>query len=541
MAGSELFLKGPFKMDLRKAFAPPEERRERGRAARERVPRGELGGWAPSPGRPDPVDTVTATAAQRQQKLIPIRNARMAASAFAFYRGTAELMASDLASRPHTGLYVQLCGDAHLSNFGLYASPERTLVYDINDLDETSQGPWEWDLKRLATSFVLLARENGVPQLIEEALRTMVAGYVYAMMLAADEGWLERRRQLVRAEPEDGRRRFDPQTNAAIDRIVAKAKEHTQDWTVRRYTEVRDGELRLRLEPPLITPVPQRVHRSVAAALNRYLASLSFERRAFLLGYHLIDVAHKVVGVGSVGTYDYVALLEGDGPADHLLLQVKEAGPSAIKTALGEAHFLQHGERVVAGIRLLQAVSDPFLGWTSIGDRAFYVRQLKDMKGSIPTEVLVGPLLYAQAMVCGYTLGLAHARVGDPHLLLGYIGKGRAVADAISSFATAYADQAEQDYAAFKAAVDDGRLPVADPVEAGLKPVAAGSAKATKAAAGGAKQAKAAARDGKQAKAKSGRKGKTAAAETADPRTSPPSGPEWKTMQKAMRQTFGRR
>ena len=491
MAESRLFLEGPFKADLRRPLPPADERRRWGRAARERVPRRQLGVWEPPQDRADPVETVSATAVRRQKALVPIRNTRMAASALAFYRGTAELMASDLATQPHTGLNVQLCGDAHLSNFGLYASRERTLVFDINDLDETSQGPWEWDLKRLTTSFVLAARENGVPEQAESAVREAALSYVYTLGQTANAGWLARRYQIVRAVPQDGQRRWDKETNAAIDGIVAKASGRTQRWTVERYAELRDGRLRLRLDPPLISAVSQRTQRLVASALNRYFSTLSAERRAFLYGYSVIDVAHKVVGVGSVGMYDYVVLLQGDGPDDHLLLQVKEAGPSAVKQALAERDIMDFGQRVVVGSWLLQAVSDPFLGWTSIGDRAFYVRQLKDMKGSVPTPSLSGPPLSAYAIICGLTLALAHSRAGDPHALLGYIGKGRTLADAMWAFSAPYADQAERDYQAFKAAVDGGRLPAAAPEVAGIAtPKAAPLAKGRSGATGGRTPAK---------------------------------------------------
>ncbi len=494
MAQSRVFLSGPFKVDVRRALPPAEERRQEGRAVRERLPRARLGVWKAPEGRADPVETVSATAARRQKQLIPLRNARMAASAFTFYRGTAELMARDLATQPHTGLYVQLCGDAHLSNFGLYASRERVLVFDINDFDETGQGPWEWDVKRLATSFVLAARENGISKLAEDAVRRAVLSYVVTLEHAAGEGWLERRFHVVRAEPESGQRVWDERTNASIDAVVAKAKGRTQGWTVGKFTEVADGQLRLRLDPPVMTAVTQRVRNAVIAALNRYIGSLPVERRADLFGYHVIGVAHKVVGIGSVGTYDYVVLLEGDGPGDHLLLQVKESGPSAVKAALGDEHLLEHGERVVVGSWVMQAVSDPFLGWTSIGDRSFFVRQLKDMKGSVPTTQLTGPTLGAYAVICGHTLARAHARVGDPQRLLGYIGKGRALADAMWAFSSAYADQAERDYAAFKSAVDEGRLPVDAPALAAIRAGTAASAppkpggKAKKAGSGVAKK-----------------------------------------------------
>ena len=274
----------------------------------------------------------------------------MAVSPFTFYRGAAQLMASDLGRHPHTGIYAQMCGDAHLSNFGIYASPERTPVFDINDFDETSQGPWRWDLKRLTTSFVLAARDNGQAGRSEEAVRTAAGVYVAALNEMAGLGWLERRHRMVRADaPVAEGIVWTGKMTALVNQVVAKAVKRTQAWTVGKYTEVVDGAARLRLDPPVITAVSRRTAAAVTASLRLYLESLSAERRAYLRGYHVVDIAHKVVGVGSVGTYDYIVLLMGDGMRDQLLLQVKEAELSAVKTALGEKPRLAYGERVVVG------------------------------------------------------------------------------------------------------------------------------------------------------------------------------------------------
>jgi uncharacterized protein (DUF2252 family) len=460
MPTSRVFLEGPFAVDFKKGWLPAEERRAKGREARARVSRrAALGAWEPVDEVRDPVDVVMAVAAPRQRRLIPLRTARMSVSPFPFYRGAAQLMAGDLALHPHTGIYAQLCGDAHLSNFGIYASRERTPVFDINDFDETGQGPWEWDLKRLVTSFVLAARDNSVPDQAEGAVRAAVSAYVDALNEMAGLGWLERRYRMIRANtPVADGVIWTKKTTAMVTKVVSKAAQRTQSWTVAKYTETVDGVPRLKLAPPVITAVSQRTKTMVTNALRPYLESLSVERRAYLAAYHVVDVAHKVVGVGSVGAYDYIVLLVGDGEHDELLLQVKEAEPSAVKTALGDPPLLANGERVVVGSWVMQAVSDPFLGWTQLHGRSFYVRQLKDMKGSVDPAVLTGKVLTAYANRCGFTLGLAHSRAGDPDVILGYIGKGAAVADAMWAFAEPYADQTERDFGRFIEAIHDGRL-----------------------------------------------------------------------------------
>jgi uncharacterized protein (DUF2252 family) len=500
MPASRVFLEGPFKVDFRKAWPADTVRRAAGVEARTRVSRQSLGVWEPADEARDPVDVVMAVAAPRQARLIPLRTARMAVSPFTFYRGAAQLMANDLGTRPHTGIYAQLCGDAHLSNFGMYASPERTPVFDINDFDETSQGPWEWDLKRLTTSFVLAARDNGAAKRSEEAVRTAVSAYVAALNEMAGLGWLERRYRMIRADaPVSDGIVWTGKMTALVNQVVSKAAKKTQAWTVGKYTEVIDGVPRLRTDPPVITPVSRRTAAAVTASLRPYLEGLSVERRAYLAAYHVVDVAHKVVGVGSVGTYDYLVLLVGDGLHDELVLQVKEAEASAVKTALGEKPLLANGERVVVGSWVMQGVSDPFLGWTELHGRSFYVRQLKDMKGSVDPAILTGRALVGYAYRCGYTLGLAHSRAGDPDVILGYVGKGRALADAMWDFSEAYADQTERDYWRFIEAIHEGRIKAAElesPVAAAPGPPKAAKKKAAKA------KAKAAKAKAKAAKAK---------------------------------------
>ena len=463
MPVSSVFLEGPYKVDFKKPWPTEAEQRAAGAEARTRLNRRALGVWEPADEERDPVDVVMGVAASRQARLMPLRTARMAVSPFTFYRGAAQLMATDLGSQPHTGIYAQMCGDAHLSNFGMYASPERTPVFDINDFDETSQGPWCWDLKRLTTSFVLAARDNGQAGRAEEAVRTAAGAYVAALNEMAGLGWLGRHHRVIRADaPVASGVMWTGKMTALMNQVVSKAVKRTQAWTVGKYTQVVDGAPRLRLDPPVITAVSRRTSAAVTASLRLYLESLSPERRAYLRGYHVVDVAHKVVGVGSVGTYDYIVLLMGDGMRDQLLLQVKEAELSAVKTALGEKPRLAYGERVVVGSWLMQGISDPFLGWTQLHGRSFYVRQLKDMKGSADPARLTGSALVGYAYRCGYTLGLAHSRAGDPHYVLGYIGKGAALTDAMWRFSQAYADQTERDYRRFIAAIDQGRIKAAE-------------------------------------------------------------------------------
>ncbi len=505
MPESRVFLEGPFKVDFKKAWLPAADRRAAGLEARTRVSPRALGVWEPVDEARDPVDVVMAVAAPRQTGLIPLRTARMAVSPFTFYRGAAQLMANDLGTQPHTGIYAQLCGDAHLSNFGMYASPERTPVFDINDFDETSQGPWDWDLKRLTTSFVLAARDNGQMRRSEEAVRTTASAYIAALNEMAGLGWLERRYRMIRADaPAADGIVWTGKMTALVNQVVSKAARRTQAWTVGKYTEVVDGVPRLRTDPPVITAVSRRTAAAVTASLHSYLEGLSVERRAYLAAYHVVDVAHKVVGVGSVGTYDYIVLLVGDGLHDELLLQVKEAEPSAVKTALGEKPLLANGERVVVGSWVMQGVSDPFLGWTTLHGRSFYVRQLKDMKGSIDPAMLTGKALVAYANRCGYTLGLAHSRAGDPDVVLGYVGKGAALADAMWEFSEAYADQTERDYGRFIEAIHEGRIEAAELEPAAPEATAKAAKPKVKAKTAKAKAAKtkATAAKGKAAKAK---------------------------------------
>lgn len=449
-----------------------------GKAAREASPRSGHAVWEPAADRIDPVAQVTADESDRLQELLPERHARMGSSAFAFYRGTAGIMAGDLRDTPVSGLTVQLCGDAHLSNFGLFASPERTLLFDINDFDETHFGPWEWDVKRLVTSVVLAGHDAGFDT--EETRASALAAvrfYRQAMRQFAEAGWLEV--WYAKLDARELRARLeDPSMLATFDKRVAKARRRTSMREFEKLTTVVDGQRLIVSDPPLILPLrdtPQfasqhKLEEQVHEQLAAYRETLSPDRRHLLERYSVADVALKVVGVGSVGTRCVIVLLEGRDWNDPLMLQFKEAGPSVLETqgGLPPSPYRQHGERVVQGQRLMQSASDIMLGWT-IGPRGhhFYWRQLADMKGSFDVE-RGGPEgleIYAQA--CGWTLARAHARSGDAVAIAAYLGKGDKFDEAVVAFGERYAQQAEADFAAFDAALTAGTLAAA-PSEAPL-------------------------------------------------------------------------
>jgi uncharacterized protein (DUF2252 family) len=455
------------------------ERAAAGKAARSRAPRTSHGDLAGRPDR-DPVGQIERENEGRLQELVPIRHGRMLASPFAFYRGTASLMAADLAAAPHTGLRVQLCGDAHLSNFGAFASPDRTLVLDLNDFDETLPGPFEWDVKRLAASFELAGRHRGFDAALREAsvLRS-VASYRNAMRGFAEVGnlavWYARLDasaivdRLVAAG--------DARRARRLERAVEKAQVRDSARALTRLTEVVDGEVRLLSQPPLLVPIgelagpeldPEALRWTLFDLLRRYRQSLQADRRRLLESYRLVDAARKVVGVGSVGTRCWVVLLLGRDDADPLVLQVKEAGPSVLEQHLGRSTYGNAGRRVVEGQRLMQAASDIFLGWIHNpaalegGSRDFYVRQLWDWKASVDVESIEPEGLLAYAEVCGWTLARAHARSGDRVAISAYLGKSDVFDQAVGRFAVACADRAEADFAALAAAVADGRVAAVD-------------------------------------------------------------------------------
>jgi uncharacterized protein (DUF2252 family) len=452
-------------------------RRAAGRAARRRLARRLHRDWEPPPDRPDPVEILQAQAATREQDLVPIRYGRMLSSPLAFFRGAPAIMANDLAGTPTSGIAVQACGDAHLVNFGLFGSPERDLVFSLNDFDETLPGPWEWDVKRLAASVAVAARQNGCSHRQQrDAARETVRAYREAMLAFAAMPTLELwylhlpSAQLLtvvsRLEAEFGLKapRLTPHR---LERIFAKARAHDSLAALARLTETDDHMTRLASRPPLLVPVrelwaaadAERVAQGIRLVLAGYRASLREDRRALLEQFEVVDLARKVVGVGSVGTRCYVALLQGKGPDDVLFLQVKQAEASVLAPHLQPSAYPNHGQRVVTGQRLLQAVPDIFLGWSADPDgNDYYVRQLWDMKGGIDPAKLTPGGLGAYGGLCGWTLARAHGRSGDEVAIAAYLGKSDAFDDAVATFAVTYADVNDRDHQTLAAAVEAGKL-----------------------------------------------------------------------------------
>jgi uncharacterized protein (DUF2252 family) len=464
-----------------------DERKARGEAARRRTPASSHLGWQPAPDRPDPIGILEAQDATRDPDLVPVRHARMSVSAFTFFRGSAAIMAADLAETATGGLDAQLCGDAHLANFGLFGSPERRLLFDLNDFDETLPGPIEFDLKRLCASLVVAARDNGLAEAdAAEAAKAASRSYRHAMRdfaamsaldvwyasLDADEIQASIRSLTKRLESSDQ----DPadlqlakQAKARAKATERKARSRTGLQAVSKLTEVVDGSRRIVYDPPLIVParelpqlygltreeLPQRLRDQ----FRGYRRTLAPDRRRLLEQYRFVDVARKVVGVGSVGTRAFISLLQGVDEEDFLFLQVKEAQASVLEQASRKSRFRTSGERVVQGQRLMQAASDIFLGWTTskVDGRHYYWRQLRDMKGSVEIESLRSAGMRFYGETCAWTLARAHARSGDPVALAAY-AKGKGFDDAMVDFATRYADQNERDFDAFTKAIASGRL-----------------------------------------------------------------------------------
>jgi uncharacterized protein (DUF2252 family) len=446
-----------------------QQRHEQGRAARRLVPRGSHAQWAPAPDRPDPVELLEAQARGRIQELLPIRYGRMMASPFAFMRGSAIVMANDLASTPKSGIQAQLCGDAHLLNFGAYASPERALLFDLNDFDETLEGPWEWDLKRLAASFVVAGRDNGFDAAdCHGAAQACVASYRQRMTRFSEMGELEVWYTRIGEEEVKGlltEAGAGKKTTKKLSKNVRKTRGRDSLQALSKLTTVVDGRRIINDDPPLLVRIPEgdELRGQVYAILESYKRTLQEDRRHLLDRYRFVDAARKVVGVGSVGTRAYVVLLEGRDRDDPLFLQVKEAGASVLEPYVESSpdeHHEDHGHRVVAGQRLMQAASDIFLGWfrTTEG-RDFYWRQLKDMKGSAKVESMSSEELVLYARLCGWALARAHARSGDRVQIAAYLGKSERFDVAIADFAESYADQNERDHAVLLKAVKSGRLP----------------------------------------------------------------------------------
>ncbi len=455
---------------------PRSVQQDKGKALRKDIPRSSHGEWSPAADRPDPIQLLRAQDKGRLQRLLPIKYGRMVASPFAFLRGSAVVMAADLAQTPVTGMDVILCGDAHLSNFGVFASPERKLVFDINDFDEAYPGPWEWDLKRLAASAVVAGRENGFS---EKTCRN-IAGDVarvyatavkrFAKMSTLDVWYYHVEAETVQAVFEKAASKAG---EAHLDKILRKAQSKTQEQTLVKLTHMAEGRRRIVSDPPLLVPFQelkavrlltegarQLSRNSVVDSWQQYLASLPDERRYLLRRFRIIDIALRVGGVGSVGTRCFIILLEGEGQDDALILQLKEAGPSVIEPFMPQHLQAHHAERVVTAQQLVQATSDIFLGWhaSQVTDHKYYWRQLKDMKGSIDATVLDKESFKTYLGLCSVCLARAHARTGDAAMISGYLGTGKRFAQALAEFAVAYADQTVRDHQMLVEAIQSGRI-----------------------------------------------------------------------------------
>ena len=501
-------------MTVRKIAHPSLDQREaRGLAARDRAALSSHAGWRPAAGRPDPVALIEEQDAAREPDLVPVRHGRMMASPFTFYRGAAKVMAADLKDTPVAGLAAQLCGDAHLSNFGLFASPERLLLFDVNDFDETLPGPFEYDVARMSASFTIAGRGNGfAPADVRAATLASVRAYREAMASFAQMGtmdiWYARldsdellasinaaaqgNASQARADKADKKqagtkhkKRAARQEKAARQRekasrklekvaqqTTAKAAAHDSAQALAKLGERVDGHFRIVSQPPLIVPArdlsatfglsPGLIMPALHEQFRAYRATLQDDRRRLLERFQIVDMARKVVGVGSVGTMDYIVLLQGKDAGDPLFLQVKQATASVLEASLRRSRYRQHGERVVQGQRMMQAASDIYLGWTKgLGPdlrRHFYWRQLRDMKGSVEIDKLGPAGLTLYARICGWTLARAHARSGDPVAIAEYLGGSDAFDQSMTDFCQRYADQNERDHAEFVQAIRSGRL-----------------------------------------------------------------------------------
>jgi hypothetical protein len=467
-----------FHLDTSQVNLTPAQRAERGRALRADVPRGGHAGFQPAPDRPDPLGLLAEQSATRLPDLVPIRYGRMLASPFAYFRGAALPMAADLATTPATGLAVQACGDAHLCNFGLFGSAERSLIFDVNDFDETLPGPWEWDVKRLTASLEIAARENGFTRRQRTAVtRACVRRYRQAMAEFAKMSNLEV--WYARADAEAIRKRMDKGISARrrkrMDKDLSKARTRDSMQALSKLTRIVDGKPQIVADPPLVIPLssllPSDLDPSGAEAELRHLAekykrTLPGDRRYLLDLYRwdVSDVARKVVGVGSVGTRCWILLMLGRDGDDPLFLQMKEAGSSVLSRYAGPSKFDNQGQRVVEGQRLMQASSDIFLGWQRTPDpsdgtpRDYYIRQLRDWKLSLDIADLDPAAMLDYGQVCGWTLARAHARSGDRIAISAYLGSSDAFDKAISEFAYDYADLNERDFAALDNAAKSGRI-----------------------------------------------------------------------------------
>ncbi|MBT8129516.1 MAG: DUF2252 domain-containing protein [Gammaproteobacteria bacterium] len=445
-----------------------EQRTEHGKSLRQQTPHSSHGAWSPSPERPDPIGLIEEQNEGRLDWLVPVRRWRMSASPFTFFRGSARIMASDLAATPVSGLTTQICGDAHLANFGLYASPERQLVFDINDFDETLAGPWEWDIKRLAASFTIAARHNGLKKKdSRKASKRVVKSYRNAMAdfatMRTTDIWYAMldENEFHEAAKQEGRK------DEARD-VTKTAQRKDSRHALDKLTEEIDDQYRVRHEPPGLVPLRElsddlgrsQLQVLVDSAFDDYRHSVADDLKHLLDRFRPVDIALKVVGVGSVGTRCLILLMEGRDHNDPLFLQIKQANRSVLEEFLKPTPYKNQGQRVVQGQRLMQSVSDIFLGWNEIKltGHEFYWRQLHDWKGSVDVEDVNEDDLAYLARLCGWTLARAHARSGDPVAIASYLGSGDEFDEALVEFADSYADQNEKNYEAFMQQIRSGKL-----------------------------------------------------------------------------------
>jgi len=503
-------------MAVKKVAHPSlDERKAAGRQAQDRTPPSSHAGWRPAADRPDPVALLEEQNITREPDLVPVRHGRMMVSPFTFYRGAAKIMATDLAATPVAGLGAQLCGDAHLSNFGAFASPERRLLFDLNDFDETLPGPFEYDVKRMAASFTIAARNNGFTKADARAatmasvrayreamadfaqMRTMDIWYAHmdedTLMAGARVALSELRGETAAAKKQEKEAKQAKQAKAAkkdakqekhdkqqekLARVAEKraqktlAKAHTRDslQALSKLGELVDGQYQIVSQPPIVVPLrdmaatyglsAEEADQVIREQFRAYRATLQADRRQLLERFQVVDAARKVVGVGSVGTRAFIVLLQGRNEQDPLFLQIKEATSSVLEECLPKSRYRQHGQRVVEGQRMMQAASDIYLGWTKGLDvrRHFYWRQLRDMKGSALVEAMIPTGLTYYGRICGWTLARAHARSGDPVAVAEYLGEDDEFDRSITDFSERYADQNEKDYQQFVKAVQSGRL-----------------------------------------------------------------------------------
>ena len=444
----------------------PKERRVYGKSLREKVPFDSHAEWSPGSERADPVELIEGQNEDRIDWLVPARRARMSVSPFAFYRGAARIMAHDLAFTPNCGIWTQICGDAHLSNFGVYASPERRLVFDLSDFDETLPGPWEWDVKRLAASLFISCRYGGLSKKTSrQVTRRSVRTYRRAMHKLAEMRTTDIWYSMVEADRV--RKSVDSKrARKRTDKLVRHAMRNASLRALDKLAEQVDSKYRIRHDPPFLLPLRElpdefgrdRMREKIHEVFDNYRASLPDDVEHLFNKFRPIELAIKVVGVGSVGTRCFILLLEGRDRTDPLFLQIKEANRSVLEEHLPQSYYQTSGQRVVEGQRLMQTVSDIFLGWTTARDNHYYVRQLKDWKGSVDVENADEEQHHAFARLRGWTLARAHARSGDAIAIAAYLGKKDTFDHAVTEFSERYAQQNENDYDAFKAEIDEGRL-----------------------------------------------------------------------------------